>query len=105
VVAVTGPGFDAAPDALGRRADALTRVEETVSRARDAAQVASTPAAFGLLCGFFPALLDPAHDEGRTALDRGAEAARALADALRTSAADYRRTDVDAAQGFGGRTR
>lgn len=93
-------GFDAAPDDLRRRADQIDHVEDAVRRAIDAAIVASSPAAFGVLCGFFPGLLTPAQSSGRDALDHGSTAVRALGDAVRASARDYTRNDSDVAAGL-----
>lgn len=95
------PGFTATDDGLERRARAVAAVADALTEAADAAVVASDPRSFGLLCAFFPTLLDPAQQQARDALGRAAETCRRSAGDLDAAGTAFGATDDAGAGGFG----
>lgn len=95
------PGFAADDAGLRRRGRAVAGVADALRDAAAATDVAGAPDAFGLLCGFFPALLDPVRQEARAALARAAEACGDTARELGTAGTAFTATDDAGASGFG----
>lgn len=94
------PGFAADEAGLRRRGRAVAGVADALRDAAGAAGVAAAPDAFGLLCGFFPALLGPVGQEARAALGRAAQACGDTARELGAAGTAFTTTDDAGAAGF-----
>jgi hypothetical protein len=95
------PGFASDDAGLRRRGQAVADVAATLRDAAAAADAAGAPDAFGLLCGFFPALLDPVAREARAALVRAAEGCDDTAREVGAAGTAFTDTDDAGAAGFG----
>lgn len=81
-------GYEVIVDALVAHATALGRVQDGLSTALDAAQQVSLPRdAYGLICQFFPPMVDPVEQSGVTAISAGV---RSVGDTI-TAVADTAR--------------
>ena len=99
---MSGDGFDVTASALTAHAGTVDQVSDTVDQARSAgAQVGLGRDAYGQLCQFVPALIDPLQEAGVDALAAAVDALRETADALRAAAGSYGRVDEVAAGKFG----
>lgn len=95
--------FDVTPEELHVGAADLDEVSAALQQALDAARTVSLPTeAYGLICQFFPPLLDPVENSGTDTIAAGRDATGSAADRLRASAGGYRSTDDTTAGGFGG---
>jgi hypothetical protein len=90
------------PIALVRRhAGTVDGVSDAVDLARSAAQEAGMSAgAYGQLCQFLPALLNPVFDQAVDALYGSVDSLRETATKLRTAATNAHDADVRSAQRF-----
>jgi hypothetical protein len=99
---VTGDGFDVTPAALTTHAGSVDGVADRVDQGRSAgAQVTLGRDAYGQLCQFVPALIDPLQQVGVDAFAAVVDALRESADALRMAAGAYGQVDDVAARNFG----
>lgn len=98
-----GDGFRALPVVLAAHARDVDAVACGVESARSAAaQLHLGRSAYGLLCQFIPALLDPVQDLGIGALGDAMDALTSTADRVRASAGGYDGSDARAVHRFGG---
>jgi hypothetical protein len=99
---MSGDSFDVTASALASHAGSVDGVADQVDRCRSAGgQVALGRDAYGQLCQFVPALIDPLQQIGVEAFASAVDALRESADALRAAAGSYGRVDEAAAARFG----
>lgn len=99
---MSAPGFAADEAGLRRRGEAVAAVEARLREAVAATAVVSSPEAYGLLCSFFPTLLDPVQQQATAALARAADACREVVDDLGAAAVAFTGTDDTGADAIGG---
>lgn len=94
--------FGVTPEALRTHASAVNGVRRSVQQALDAASAVSMPtSAYGVICQFFPPLLDPVEAGGTHALSAGVEALDGTIDGLGGNADTYQRYEDSNDQMFG----
>jgi uncharacterized protein YukE len=93
--------FNVLTDQLNGHAGTLDRVQEQLSTALDAAQTVSMPRdAYGVICQFFPPMIDPIENAGVEAIQEAVNAMGGTARAVRDTATTYADTDAANASAF-----
>ncbi|GAA1670014.1 type VII secretion target [Glycomyces endophyticus] len=94
-------GIDVDPDALRAHASGLLEVAGRFDAVRQAStQIFQDDEAYGLLCQFFPPILEERHLDQDAAVDVIAENLTLLADAVKSCADRYEEADAGAADDF-----
>lgn len=93
---MTRPGeLGVSAAAMSSLASSVSAVEAAVEQARQAALSVSVPTdAFGILCQFFPPMLDPVEQGGVDVLTDGVGALDATVTALQNAAVAYREQEA-----------
>jgi Excreted virulence factor EspC, type VII ESX diderm len=96
-------GYGVIIDALVGHATSLGRVQDQLATALDAAQQVSMPRdAYGVICQFFPPMIDPIEASGVTALSTGVQAMQDTITAVNATARDYDAVETSNASPFRG---
>ncbi len=95
--------FGVTPEALAAHCTELEAVRSALAQALDAARTVSLPGdAYGVICQFFPPLIDPVKAEGMDTLSAGVDAVARAIDGVGTTAAEYQRVEDGNRDSFGG---
>lgn len=98
--------FDVLTDQLNGHAGTLDGVQGQLSTALDAARTVSMPRdAYGVICQFFPPMIDPIENAGAAALQDAVDAMGGTARAVRDTATTYAGVDAANATAFDGSLR
>jgi hypothetical protein len=98
--------FNVLTDQLNGHAGTLDGVQGQLATALDAAQTVSMPRdAYGVICQFFPPMIDPIEAAGVQALQEAVNAMGNTARAIRDTATTYSDTDAGNAAAFDGSLR
>ena len=93
--------FNVLTDQLNGHAATLDNVQNQLSTALDAARTVSLPTgAYGVICQFFPPMIDPIENAGVQALQDAVTAMGGTARAIRDTATTYADTDTANAAAF-----
>lgn len=96
-------GYEVITDALVGHATSLGRVQDQLATALDAAQQVSMPRdAYGVICQFFPPMIDPIEASGVNALSTSVQAMQDTITAVNATARDYDTVDTTNASSFRG---
>jgi hypothetical protein len=77
-------------------------VRSALQQALDAARTVSLPGdAYGVICQFFPPLIDPVEADGMDTLSAGVDAVARAIDGVGTTAAEYQRVEDGNRDSFG----
>ena len=96
-------GYEVITDALVAHATSLGRVHDQLATALDAAQQVSMPRdAYGVICQFFPPMIDPIEQSGVDALSASVESVNDTIGAVNATARDYDTVDTTNAASFTG---
>ncbi len=83
-------GYQVVVDALVGHATSLGRVQDQLNTALDAAQQVSMPRdAYGVICQFFPPMIDPIEASGVNALSTSVQTMQDTITAVNATARDY----------------
>jgi len=86
--------FGVTPEALAAHGTGLEAVRSALGQALDAARTVSLPAdAYGVICQFFPPLIDPVEASGTDALAGGVQALERTIDGVVATAREYQRVE------------
>ncbi|HET6504754.1 MAG TPA: type VII secretion target [Amycolatopsis sp.] len=99
---MTGGTFEVEPDDLMAHASHLGGVVDRLNQAVQAADYALSDDAYGLLCAFLPAIVNPTGQQATDALTASVEGFTTIADSVRSAANAYRDSDDSAAEPFKG---
>lgn len=94
--------FEVDPDDLVAHASHLDGVVDRLNQAVQAADSALSDDAYGLLCSFLPAIVNPTGEQAKDALTASAEGFTTTAANVRAAADSYRESDDSAAAPFQG---
>ena len=95
--------FGVTPEALAAHGTGLEAVRSALQQALDAARTVSLPGdAYGVICQFFPPLIDPVEADGMDTLSAGVDAVARAIDGVGTTAAEYRHVEDGNRDSFGG---
>ena len=95
--------FGVTPEALAAHGTRLEAVRSALQQALDAARTVSLPGdAYGVICQFFPPLIDPVEAGGMDTLSAGVDAVARAIDGVGTTAAEYQRAEEGNRDSFGG---
>jgi len=95
--------FGVTPEALAAHGTGLEAVRSALQQALDAARTVSLPGdAYGVICQFFPPLIDPVEASGMDTLSAGVDAVARAIDGVVTTAAEYQRVEDGNRDSFGG---
>jgi hypothetical protein len=98
-----GEQFGVTPEALAAHGRRLEAVRSALGQALDAARTVSLPGdAYGVICQFFPPLIDPVEASGMDTLSAGVDAVARAIDGVVTTAAEYQRVEDGNRESFGG---
>lgn len=98
--------FNVLPDHLDGHAGTLDGIQGRLSTALDAARAVSMPRdAYGVICQFFPPMVDPIENAGVQALQEAVDAVGNTARAIRDTATTYTDTETANAAAFDGSLR
>lgn len=98
--------FNVLTDQLNGHAGTLDGLKGQLSTALDAARTVSMPRdAYGVICQFFPPMIDPLENAGVEALQEAVNAMGNTAGAIRDTATTYADTDTANAAAFDGSLR
>jgi hypothetical protein len=96
-------GYEVVTQALVGHATALGRVADQLSTALDAANTVRLPRdAYGVICQFFPPMVDPIEQAGVDAIATGVRAMQDTATEISNTARDYDSVEVANASAFRG---
>ena len=96
-------GYDVIVDALVGHAVQLGKLHDQLALAVQAAQTVSMPRdAYGVICQFFPPMIDPLEQRGVDALDAAAESMTNTSVAIGNTARVYDAAEASNARSFGG---
>ncbi|MEV8441829.1 type VII secretion target [Actinosynnema sp. NPDC051121] len=94
-------GFELLPEELRAHASRLDGIRDRLSTALDAARTVSLPTgAYGVICQFFPPMVDPVERMGMDAISEAATAVEATANDVRETAKTYDAVDDGNRQAF-----
>lgn len=94
-------GFELVPEELRAHASRLDGIRDRLSTALDAARTVSLPTgAYGVICQFFPPMVDPVEQMGMDAISEAATAVEATANEIRETAKTYDAVDDANRQAF-----
>ena len=94
-------GYEVITDALVAHATSLGRVHDQLATALDAAQQVSMPRdAYGVICQFFPPMIDPIEQSGVDALSSSVESVNDTITAVTDTARDYDAVETTNAGSF-----
>lgn len=94
-------GFELVPEELRAHASRLDGIRDRLSTALDAARTVSLPTgAYGVICQFFPPMVDPIEQMGMDAIGEAATAVEATAAEIRETAKAYDAVDDANRQAF-----
>jgi hypothetical protein len=94
-------GYEIAADELTAHGSHVDSLSDRLNTALDAARIASMgDEAYGLLCGFMPAIVNPMEEKAVDALEAAVDGMRATADHVRTTARQYAEHEQAIAQPF-----
>lgn len=87
---MTSGGYEVVTRALATHAGSLSGVQDQLRTALEAAQAVSMPRdAYGVICQFFPPMIDPIERSGVDALSTGVQAIGDTITAVNQTARDY----------------
>lgn len=96
-------GYEVITEALTTHAASLGRVADQLSTALDAAQQVSMPRdAYGVICQFFPPMIDPIEQSGVSAIQQSVQAVNDTLTAVNTTAREYDAVETTNATSFRG---
>lgn len=96
-------GYQVITEALVAHATHLGGVHDQLATALDAAQQVSMPRdAYGVICQFFPPMIDPIEQSGVDALSCAVQVMAETIDAVKQTARDYDTVDAANAASFEG---
>lgn len=96
-------GYEVITDALVGHATSLGRIADQLSTALDAATTVSMPRdAYGIICQFFPPMIDPIEQAGVNAIQQGVTSMNDTITAVNNTARDYDTVETTNSQSFGG---
>jgi hypothetical protein len=96
-------GYEVITDALVAHATSLGRIQDQLNVALDAAQQVSMPRdAYGVICQFFPPMIDPIEQSGVNALSAGVTSVGDTITAVGNTARDYDAVEAANAGSFDG---
>lgn len=99
---MSGGGFELVPEELRAHASRLDGIRDRLSTALDAARTVSLPTgAYGVICQFFPPMVDPIEQMGMDGIGEAVTAMEATAGEVRDTAKDYEAVDDANRQAFG----
>ena len=94
-------GYEVVTEALVTHATSLGRVHDQLATALDAAQQVSMPRdAYGVICQFFPPMIDPIEQSGVDALSASAQSVDDTIAAVNQTARDYDSVETTNASSF-----
>jgi Excreted virulence factor EspC, type VII ESX diderm len=94
-------GYQVITEALVGHATNLGRVHDQLATALGAAQQVSMPRdAYGVICQFFPPMIDPIEQSGVDALSAGVQSVTDTAGAVNQTARDYDAVETTNASSF-----
>ncbi len=86
--------FGVTPQGLAAHGAGLEAVRSALAQALDAARTVSLPAeAYGVICQFFPPLVDPVEASGVDALAGGVQALERTVSGIAATAREYQRVE------------
>ena len=95
--------FGVTPEALATHGAGLEAVRSALAQALDAARTVSLPGdAYGVICQFFPPLVDPVEASGMDALAAGVQALERTISGIAATAQEYQRVEDGNRGSFGG---
>jgi hypothetical protein len=95
-------GFELVPEELRAHAARLDGIRDRLSTALDAARTVSLPTdAYGLICQFFPPMVDPVEQMGMDAIGEAVTAMEETATGVRETAKTYDAVDEANRSAFG----
>jgi hypothetical protein len=98
-----GSGYEVVTEALVGHATTLGRVQDQLELALDAAQQVSMPrGAYGVICQFFPPMIDPIEQGGVQALSASVQGMGDTINAVNATARNYDTVDTVNASTFDG---
>ena len=93
--------FELVPEELRAHASRLDGIRDRLSTALDAARTVSLPTgAYGVICQFFPPMVDPVEQMGMDAIAEAVTAMQSTADEVRETARTYEMVDDTNRQAF-----
>ncbi|HEU0079575.1 MAG TPA: type VII secretion target [Longimicrobiaceae bacterium] len=96
-------GYEVITEALVTHATSLGRIADQLGTALDAANTVSMPRdAYGVICQFFPPMIDPIEQAGVSAIQQGVTSMNESVTAVNTTAREYDAVETTNAQSFGG---
>lgn len=96
-------GYEVITEALVGHATALGRVHDQLATALDAARQVSMPRdAYGVICQFFPPMIDPIEQSGVDALSACEQSMSDTITSVRATASDYDAVETANATSFNG---
>lgn len=96
-------GYEVITEALVGHATSLGRIADQLSTALDAANTVSMPRdAYGVICQFFPPMIDPIEQSGVTTIQQSVTAMNETITAVNTTAREYDTVESTNTQSFGG---
>lgn len=96
-------GYQVVTEALAGHATSLGRVEDQLAMAVDAARQVSMPRdAYGVICQFFPPMIDPIEQSGVEAVAANVQSMADTISAVNQTARDYDAVETANATSFGG---
>ena len=96
-------GYEVVTEALVGHATSLGRIADQLNTALDAANTVSMPRdAYGVICQFFPPMIDPIEQAGVNAIQQGVTSVNDTITAVNNTARDYDTVETTNAQSFGG---
>lgn len=96
-------GYEVVTEALVAHATSLGRIADQLSTALDAANTVSMPRdAYGVICQFFPPMIDPIEQAGVTAIQQSVSSMNDTVTAVQNTARDYDAVETANSQSFGG---
>lgn len=95
-------GFGLVPEELRAHAARLDGIRDRLSTALDAARTVSLPTgAYGVICQFFPPMVDPVEQMGMDAISEAVTSMESTATEVRETAKAYEAVDDTNRQAFG----